>query len=170
MFTGRTDAKAETPQYFDHLMGRVDSLERTLMLGGIGAGGEGDDRGWDGWMASPTRWTWVWVDSRTWWWTGRPGVLWFMGSQRVGHNWVTEVNWRYDNSIFVMWAPPHNIFRRCKLHYLGVKCHAVSMHTNTHALGNRCIEHGKIHITESMWWIYSRSMYSSFNVFTVWRC
>ena len=56
------------------------------------AGGEGDDRGWDGWMAS-TWWTWVWVDSRSWWWTGRPGVLRFMGSQRVGHNWATELNW-----------------------------------------------------------------------------
>ena len=57
------------------------------------AGGERDDRGWNGWMASPTRWTWVWVDSGCWWWTRRPGVLWFMGSQRVGHNWATELNW-----------------------------------------------------------------------------
>ena len=53
---------------------------------GLGARGEGDDRRWDGWMASPTRWTWVWVNSGSWWWTGRPGVLWFIGSQRVGHN------------------------------------------------------------------------------------
>ena len=57
------------------------------------AGGEGDDRGWDGWMASPTQWTWVWVNSGSWWWTGRPGVLQSMGSQRVGHDWVTELNW-----------------------------------------------------------------------------
>ena len=68
-------------------------LEKTLMLGGIGGGGEGDDRGWDGWMTSPTRWTWVWINSRSWWWTGRPGVLRFMGSQRVRHDWVTELNW-----------------------------------------------------------------------------
>ena len=68
-------------QYFGHLMRRVDSSEKTLMLGGIGAGGEWDDRGWDGWMVSPTRWTWVWVNSGSWWWTGRPGVLWFIGSQ-----------------------------------------------------------------------------------------
>ena len=61
---------------------------------GLGAEGEGDNRRWDGWMASPTRWTWVWVDSRSWWWTGRPGMLWFMGSQTVGHNWVTELNWK----------------------------------------------------------------------------
>ena len=59
------------------------------------AGGEGDNRGWDGWMASPTRWTWVWVDSGSWWWTGRPGVLWFMGSQGVRHDWVTELNSAY---------------------------------------------------------------------------
>ena len=80
-------------QYFGHLMWRADSLEKTLMLGGMGAGGEEDIRGWDGWMASPTQWTWVWVDSRSWWWTGRPGVLWFMGSQRVRHDWATELKW-----------------------------------------------------------------------------
>ena len=60
---------------------------------GLKAGGEGDDRGWDGWMASRTRCTWVWVNSGSWWWTERPGVLWFMGSQRVGHDWATEMNW-----------------------------------------------------------------------------
>ena len=80
-------------QYFGHLVWRVDSLEKTLMLEGLGAGGKGDDRGWDGWMTSPTRWTWVWVNSGSWWWTGRPDVLQFMGSQRVGHDWATELNW-----------------------------------------------------------------------------
>ena len=80
-------------QYFGHLMQRVDSLEKTLMLGGLGAGGEGDDRWWDGWMASLTRWMGVWVNSGSWWWTGRPGVLWFMELQRVGHDWVTELYW-----------------------------------------------------------------------------
>ena len=60
---------------------------------GLGAEGEGDDRGWIGWMASPSPWAWVWVNSRSLWWTGRPGVLWFTGSQRVGHDWVTELNW-----------------------------------------------------------------------------
>ena len=57
------------------------------------AGGEGDDRGWDGWMESPTQQEWAWVDSRSWWWTGRPGVLRFMGLQRVRHEWVTELKW-----------------------------------------------------------------------------
>ena len=66
--------------------------ERLWCWEGLGAGEEGDDRGWDGWMASLTRWTWVWVDSGSWWWTGRPGVLWFMGSQRVRHDWVTLLN------------------------------------------------------------------------------
>ena len=80
-------------QYCGHLMRIVDSLEKTLMLGGIGGRGEGDNRGWDGWMASLTRWTWVWVNSGSWWWTGRPGGLWFMGSQRVRHNWAPELNW-----------------------------------------------------------------------------
>ena len=61
---------------------------------GLGAGEEGDDRGWDGWMASLTRWMRVWVNSGSWWWTGRPGVLRFMGSQRVGHDWATELNWK----------------------------------------------------------------------------
>ena len=79
-------------QYFGHLMQRADSLEKTLMLGGIGGRRKGDDPGWDGWMASRTRWTWVWVTSGRWWWTGRPGVLRFMGSQRVGHDWATELN------------------------------------------------------------------------------
>ena len=66
---------------------------------GMGAGGKGDDRGWDGWMASPIGWTWVWVNSGSWWWTGRPGVLWFMGSQRVGRDWATELNVRSATAV-----------------------------------------------------------------------
>ena len=65
----------------------------------LGAGGEGDDRGWDGWMASRTRWIWVWVNSRSWWWTGRPGMLRFMGLQRVGHYWATEQNWKVFSAV-----------------------------------------------------------------------
>ena len=80
-------------QYFGHLTRRVDSLEKTLILGKIEGGGEGDDRGWDGWMASTTQWTSVWVNSGSWWWTGRPGVLQSIGSQSVRHDWTTELNW-----------------------------------------------------------------------------
>ena len=83
-------------QYFGHLMRRTDSLEKTLMLGGIGGRRRRQDRRWDGWMASLTRWIWVWVNSGSWWWTGRPGVLWFMGSQRVRQDWATELNWRLE--------------------------------------------------------------------------
>ena len=80
-------------RYFGHLMRRTDSFEKTPMLGRLRAGGEGDDRGWDSWMASPTQSTWVSVCSGSWWWRGRPGVLQFMGLQRVGHDWATELNW-----------------------------------------------------------------------------
>ena len=66
---------------------------------GLGAAGEGDDRGWDGCMASPTPWTWVWVNSRSWWWTGRPGVLQFMGSQRIRHDWATALNWTDERKV-----------------------------------------------------------------------
>ena len=68
-------------------------LKRCWCWDRLWAGGEGDDRGWDGWMASLTQWTLVWVDSGSWWWTGRPGVLRFMESQRVRHDWATELKW-----------------------------------------------------------------------------
>ena len=75
---------------------------------GLGAGGEGDDRGWDGWMASLTRWMWVWVNSASWWWTGRPGVLRFMGSQRVGHDWETELVWTDVTLALFLWNSNEN--------------------------------------------------------------
>ena len=80
-------------QYFGHLMQRTDSLEKTWCWEVLRAGGEGDDRGGDGWVSSLTQWTWVWISSSSWWWTGKPGVLQSMGSQRVGHDWMTELNW-----------------------------------------------------------------------------
>ena len=78
-------------QYFGHVMWRTDLLQKTLMLGKIKAGEEWDSRGWDGCMASPTLWTWVWANSMSWWCTRKSGVLQSMGSQRVGHDWVTEL-------------------------------------------------------------------------------
>ena len=74
--------------------------ERLWCWEGLGAGGEGDDRGWDGWMASLTQWMGVWVNSGSWWWTGRPGVLRFMGSQRVRQDWATDLIWSDGSSIF----------------------------------------------------------------------
>ena len=89
IFIGRTDVEAETL-----ILWPLDAKSRSPWCWErLKVGGEGDDRGWDGWMASPTQWTWVWVNSRSWWWTGRPGVLKSMGSQRVGHDWATELNW-----------------------------------------------------------------------------
>ena len=93
VFIGRSDAEAQTPVLWpphvkSWLIGKHPDAGRDL-----GVGGEGDDRGWDSWMASPTQWTWVWVNSGSWWWTERPGVLWFMGWQRGRHAWATELNW-----------------------------------------------------------------------------
>ena len=93
IFTGRTDAKAETPILWPPDM-KSWLIGKDLDAGkDLKARGEGDDRRWDGWMASLTQWMWFWVNSGSWWWTGRSGVLRFMGSQRVGHDWATELNW-----------------------------------------------------------------------------
>ena len=92
VFIGRTDAEAETPILWPpHVKSWL--TEKDPDAGRDLGAGEGDDRTWDGWMASPTRWAWVWVNSGGWWWTGRPGVLQFMGLQRVRHDWATELNW-----------------------------------------------------------------------------
>ena len=84
-------------------------LKRPWRWERLKAGGEGEDRGWDGWMASPTQWTWVWASSRSWWWTGRPGVLQSMGSQRVRYDWVAELNWTEESIC------PRNVFHNEKM-------------------------------------------------------
>ena len=90
IFIGRTDTEAETP-----ILEPPDAKSwltgKDLDAGKDWGQEEKDDRGWDGWMASPAQWTWVWVDSGSWWWTRRPGMLRFMGSQRVGHDWVIQL-------------------------------------------------------------------------------
>ena len=102
-------------QYFGHLMWRADSLEQTQTLGKMRAGGEGGNRGWGGWMASLTQWTWVYVDSGSWWWTGKVSVQQYMGSQRV---------WRLSDFTFTSWNTwtknihGEGIFKR--LHNCGV--------------------------------------------------
>ena len=101
VFIGRTDAEAETP-----VLGPPDAKNWLIwkdpdLWERLKVGGEVDDRGWDGWMALRTQWTWVWVNSGSWWWTGRPGVLQSMGLQRVGHDWATELNW----TILCLWCP-----------------------------------------------------------------
>ena len=87
-------------QYFGHLMQRTDSLEKTLMLGKIeGRRRRGQQR--MRWLDGITRWTWVWVSSRSWWWTGRPGVLQSTGSQRVGYTWETELHWTMPGMLLI---------------------------------------------------------------------
>ena len=104
-------------QYSGHLMQHTDSLEKILMLGKI-EGGEGDDRGWDDWIVSPTRWTWVWVSSGSWWWTGKLGVLQSMRLQRVKHNWATELNikWSFRSS-FILGVLVHSNIMKNVLHF-----------------------------------------------------
>ena len=91
-------------QYFGHLKRRADSLEKTLMWGKIeGRRRRGPQR--MSWMASPTPWTWIWASFRSWWWTGKPGMLQFMGSQRIGHDWGTELDLLYVLSLFfIFWS------------------------------------------------------------------
>ena len=99
----RMNLVSGTPSYSNTLATSCEELthwKRPWCWEGLGTGEEGDDRGSDGWMASPTRWTWVWVNSGSWWWTRRPGMLWFMGSQRVRHDWAAEMNWTELN-----WTP-----------------------------------------------------------------
>ena len=90
-FIGRTDVEAET-RILATWCEELTHWKRPWCCERLRAGGEGDDRGWDGWMASLTQWTWVWVNCGNWWWTRRPGVLPFMGSKRVRHDWATELN------------------------------------------------------------------------------
>ena len=91
IFVGRIDAEAETLNTLATWCKQLTHWKRPWCWERLKAGGEGDDRGWDCWMASPTRWKWVWASSRSWWWTGKPGVLQSTGSQRVGHDWATEL-------------------------------------------------------------------------------
>ena len=85
-------------QKFGHLMWRTDSFEKSLMLEKIEGERRRDDREWDGRLASPTQWTWVWVNSGSWCWTVRPDVLQSMGLQRVGQDWETKLNWTRDRT------------------------------------------------------------------------
>ena len=101
IFIGRTDA--EITILWSPDAKNLIHWKRLLCWGRLRAG-ERDDRGWDGWLVSLTQWTWVWASSKSWWWTGRPGVLWSMGSQRVGHDWVTELK------LFQVWGNSGDFF------------------------------------------------------------
>ena len=110
-FIGRTYAKAETPVLWppdvkSWLIGKDPDAGRDW------GQDEKATTEWDGWMASLTQWTWVWVNSGSWWWTGRPGALRFMGSERVGHDWAAELNWtelkgtfNVDDCVLILISP-----------------------------------------------------------------
>ena len=85
-------------QNFGHVIQRTSLLKRPSCWEGLKTDRERDNRGWDGWVASPTQWTWVWERSGSWWWTERPVMLQFMGLQRVGYDWATELNWSSDRN------------------------------------------------------------------------
>ena len=114
IFIGRTHAETETP-----ILWPPDEKNWLIWkdpdAGKDKAGGEGDNRGWDGWMASLTRWTWVWASSRSWWWTGKPGMLQSTGSQRVGQDWV---NWTAYTFLFFFCL----YFSKLKFHFEGSFC------------------------------------------------
>ena len=97
IFIGRTDAEAETPALWLPEWDELTHLKRPWCWERLKVRGEGDDRGWDGWMASPTQWTWVWVSSESWWWRGKPGVLQSMGSQSVDVS--EQLNWTELNRV-----------------------------------------------------------------------
>ena len=116
MFIGRTTVEAETPILWPpDVKEELTHLKRFWCWERLKAGGEGDDRGWDGWMASLTQWTWVWVNSRSWWWTGRPAVLQSMGSQRVRHNWTTDLNFIISEGRASVWRLVMKDWRVCSL-------------------------------------------------------
>ena len=107
---------------------------------GLGAGGKGDGRGWDGWMASLTRWTWVWVNSGSWWWTGSAGVLRFMGSQIVGHHWATELNWTEGtNCCPLQWSTIHPYKRRIKLFMFGHESTSQLLQVGENSTARQCV-------------------------------
>ena len=93
IFIGWTDIEAETPILWPPDVKNWVIWKRPWCWERLKVGGEGNDRGWDGWMESPTQWTWVWTSSGSWWWTGKPSMLQSMGLQRVRHDWATELNW-----------------------------------------------------------------------------
>ena len=115
VFIGRTDAEAETPILWP------TAAKSWLIWKDPGAGknwGEGANKGWNGWMASQTQWTWVWVESGSWWWTGRPGVVQFIMSRRVRHRWATELNWNECwHELFAFSSENKNKCKKINVHW-----------------------------------------------------
>ena len=139
-------------QYCGHPMRRLTHLKRLWCWDKLKAGGEGDDRRWDGWMVSLTQWTWVWVNSTSWRWTGRPGVLQSMGLQRVGHDWVTELNWTYHRAnTFCNWhvSPARLGLPKAPTHILNQVCtHAQRSLPSIHKTFSEFWLQGDLHFSQ----------------------
>ena len=138
IFIGRTDAEAETPILWPPDAKSWLILKRPWGWERLKAGGEGDHRGWDGWMASPTQWTWVWVNSGSWWWTGRPGVLRFMGLQRVGLDWAIELKYLLIPGFLWTSLPGWNFYFYTGFHcFYHINCNSPnfskSLHLTSHS-------------------------------------
>ena len=114
IFIGRTDPEVETPILGPTWCEELTHWKRPWCWGRLKVGGEGDNRGWDGWMASLTQWTLVWINSWSWWWTEKPGMLYSMGLQTVRHNWATELNWYILLSILAGWPYPDFQVIKCR--------------------------------------------------------
>ena len=113
-------------QYFGHLMQRIDPLEKTLKLGKTEGRRRRGNRRRDSKMVSPTQWTRVWANSKSWWWTGKPAVLWSMGSQRVWHDWKTELNWIYHQGFsiyYLTYLTKTSLFLYLHCHFLSSYSH-----------------------------------------------
>ena len=125
VFIGRTEA--ETLILWPHDRQSWLIWKRPWWWERLRAGGEGNDGGWNGWMASPTQWTWVWVNSGRWWWTARPGVLQFMGLRRVGHDWVTELNWY--SRCYLLRINKSLVYWRIQLQLIALICYPMEFNT-----------------------------------------
>ena len=136
IFIGRTDVEAETP-----ILWPPDAktlLKRLWCQGRLKVGAEGDNRRWDSWMALLTQWTWAWVSSRSWWWTGKPGVLQSMGLQKVGHDWATKLNWlNYWKEGILLLQVDHKSFGICCTFHLKTKEELSTRNKFKRTVGNK---------------------------------
>ena len=169
IFFGRTDAETETPVLWPpDIKKKLTHSKRPWCWERLKVGGEGDDRGWDDWMASPTQGTWVWASSGSWWWTGRPGMLQSMGSQRVGRDWAAELKWTNETiglarKFFWLLSKNkrHNFLSHQELYWTA---YSLCFPTFCHFLGNFIISSSQSFLSfwtkkSSQWFCYSLLRY-----------
>ena len=152
-------------QYLAIWYEELTHLKRPWCWERLKAGEEGDDKGWNGWMASPTQWPWVWVNSGSWWWTGRPGMLQFMGSQWAGHDRATKLNWtepnfQKSNKCSFLWSLPIHFKICCNL---ALTSQAPSLYSLLHSFQlvfPTCSSTNLVIHFNSYFWVIDLCMYS----------